>query len=295
MNFFVKFWGTRGSIPTPGSLTQVFGGNTPCIELRVDDALYVCDGGSGLRELGLDLLRRGKKPIVAHMFFSHAHWDHIQGFPFFVPAFLKDNSLIIYGTAPGDTKFHKLLSGQMESDYFPVAFGDLGARVAPDDLGAEGKTIEGVVVRAIAQLHHGPSYGYAFEKDGRKVVYATDNELDLELENADEAARDPDAPRRCPRRYVDFCRGAKLLIADGQYTDAEYANKRTWGHPRATTCVDLAVEAGVEQLAITHHDPLQSDDKVREKIEACRVRAQRLSGGKLQVFGAREGMELRID
>jgi phosphoribosyl 1,2-cyclic phosphodiesterase len=294
MNFFVKFWGTRGSIPTPGSLTQVFGGNTPCIEIRVDDALFVCDGGSGLRELGLDLLRRGKKPLVVHMFFSHAHWDHIQGFPFFVPAFIKDNSLVIYGTSPGDTKFHKLLSGQMESDYFPVAFGDLGARVAPDDLGEADKLIEGVRIKAIAQLHHGPSYGYSFEKDGRKVVYATDNELDLELRNAAEAEADPDALRGCPERYVEFCRGARLLIADGQYTDAEYKTKRTWGHPRATTLVDLAFEAGVEQLAITHHDPLQSDDQVRQKIDVCRARAQSL-GAKLTIFGAREGMELRID
>jgi phosphoribosyl 1,2-cyclic phosphodiesterase len=294
MNFFVKFWGTRGSIPTPGSLTQVFGGNTPCIELRVDDSLFVCDGGSGLRELGLDLLRRGKKPLKVHMFFSHAHWDHIQGFPFFVPAFLADNAMVIYGTSPGDTKFHKLLSGQMESDYFPVAFGDLGAQIQPDDLGHADKLIEGVRVRAIPQLHHGPSYGYSFEKDGRKVIYATDNELDLELLNAAEVEADLEAPRRCPTRYVEFCRGARLLIADGQYTDEEYRNKRTWGHPRATTLVDLAIEAGVEQLAITHHDPLQSDDQVRQKVEVCRARAARL-GSKLTVFGAREGMELRID
>ncbi len=294
MAFFVKFWGTRGSIPTPGYLTQIYGGNTPCVELRINDVLFICDGGSGLRELGLDLLKRGLNPIVAHIFFSHAHWDHIQGFPFFVPAYAPDNTITVYGTSRGDAKFHGLLSGQMESDYFPVDFSDLGANIKANDLGDGEKEIAGVRVRCVAQIHHGPSYAYSFEKDGCKVVYATDNEIDLELGNKDEVNADLSTPRQIPDRFVEFARGAELLIADGQYTEEEYPFKVTFGHPRATTLVDMALRAGVKQLAVTHHDPMQSDDDVTKKIEACRERVQSL-GGDLVVFGAREGLELRVD
>ena len=294
MGFYVKFWGTRGSIPTPGYRTQVYGGNTPCVEVRVDDILYICDGGSGLRELGLDLMQRGVQPITAHLFFSHAHWDHIQGFPFFVPAYVPTNAFTVWGTSRGDTKFHQLLSGQMESDYFPVNFTDLGAQISPDDLADGSKEIDGVVVSCVPQIHHGPSYGYAFEKDGRKVVYATDNELDLQLVNKEAVDADLSVPREVPTHFVEFCRGADLLIADGQYTEEEYPSKVTFGHPRATTLVDLAVRADVKQLAVTHHDPLQSDDAVTQKIEECRQRAEML-GSDLVVFGAREGLELRID
>jgi phosphoribosyl 1,2-cyclic phosphodiesterase len=294
MAFFVKFWGTRGSIPTPGYRTQVYGGNTPCVEVRIDDVLFICDGGSGMRELGLDLMQRGKRPIEANLFFSHAHWDHIQGFPFFVPAYLPDNNFTVYGTFRGDTKFHQLLSGQMESDYFPVNFSDLGANIVPDDLGDGVKEIDGVRVACVAQIHHGPSYGYSFEKGGHKVVYATDNELDLQLTNREAVDADLSLPRQVPEQYVQFVAGADLLIADGQYTDAEYPGKVTFGHPRATTLVDLALRAGVKQLAITHHDPMQSDDLVTRKIESCRERVA-LLGGELVVFGAREGLELRLD
>jgi len=294
MAFFVKFWGTRGSIPTPGYRTQIYGGNTPCVEVRVDDVLYICDGGSGLRELGLDLLQRGVQPITAHMFFSHAHWDHIQGFPFFVPAYVPTNAFTVYGTSQGDTKFHQLLSGQMESDYFPVNFSDLGSHIIADDLGDGTKVIDGVEVSCIPLIHHGPSYAYSFRKGGVKVVYATDNELDLELSNKAAVDADPSVPREIPAHFVEFCRGADLLIADGQYTEKEYPSKVTFGHPRATTLVDLALRAGVAQLAVTHHDPLQSDDAVTQKIEDCRKRVE-LLGGKLVVFGAREGLELRLD
>jgi phosphoribosyl 1,2-cyclic phosphodiesterase len=294
MAFFVKFWGTRGSIPTPGYVTHLFGGNTPCVEVRIDDVLYICDAGSGIRELGLDLMQRGKTPIEAHIFFSHAHWDHIQGFPFFVPAYVPTNRFKVYGTFGGDTKFHQLLSGQMESDYFPVNFSDLGAKIDPADLSEEVSEIDGVLVRCVAQIHHGPSYGYSFEKNGHKVVYATDNELDLKLLNRDEVDADLSIRRKVPPQFIEFARGADLLIADGQYTEEEYPKKITFGHPRATTLVDLALEAGVKQLAVTHHDPMQSDDMVTKKIDACRARVEHL-GGELTVFGAREGLELRLD
>lgn len=295
LGFYVRFWGTRGSIPTPGFQTRKFGGNTSCVEVRVGPALFICDGGTGLRELGVDLLRRGGPAISAHMFFSHPHWDHIQGFPFFTPAYLRENTFQIYGTHLGDRRIFELLSGQMQSDYFPVQFKDLGASILPNDLETVGHVIDGVQVRAFEQHHPGRSFAFSFEAGGLRVVYATDNEVDLTFENAEEVSEDRNLVRRPSTGYLDFIRGADLLIADGQYLDHEYPQRVGWGHARATTLVDAAVLAGVKQLAVYHHDPMHTDDEVDAKIATCRLRAKRLGAEELVIFGAREGMELRLD
>ncbi len=254
----------------------------------------MCDGGTGLRELGLDLERRKQGPLEAHLFFSHMHWDHIQGFPFFVPAYAPENDLFVYEVAPGDDRVQRLLHGQMRSEYFPVGFTDLGARIHGRHFTEGVLAIDDVTVRCLEQRHPGRSFAYAFELGGKKVVYATDSELDLLLESPEQAETDPDAPRRLPAAVVDFVAGADLLIADGQYTDAEYPKRRGWGHARATTVADLALQAGVKQCAIFHHDPMQSDELVNEKIAATRRRIEG-AGGACLLFGAREGFELKLD
>ena len=293
MTAFVRFWGTRGSIPTPGHATKRYGGNTSCVEVRVDGSLFVCDGGTGLRELGLSLARRAQGAVEAHMFFSHMHWDHIQGFPFFVPAYAQRNRLHVYESGPNDTRVERLLHGQMSSEYFPVAFGDLGATIDTGHFHDGELVVEGVRVRCFEQRHPGRSYAYSFEKDGKKIVYATDSELDLLITNPDEVARDLDAPRLLPAEVTRFVEGADLLIADAQYTDAEYPAKVGWGHARVGTVVDLAVAAGVRSLALFHHDPMQTDDAVDEKVRVGRERALG-RGSTLTVFGAREGLELKF-
>lgn len=292
MPTFVKFWGTRGSIPTPGSKTRRFGGNTSCVEIRVDDTLFVCDGGTGLRELGVDLRERTDR-ITAHLFFSHTHWDHIQGFPFFTPAYTPSSTLHVYDVKKDDTRMQRLLLGQMHEEYFPVSFRDLGARIDFTHLGTGEKTIDGVFVSHLEQTHPGRSFAYSFTKNGVKAVYATDSELDLLIENRADSDRDPDRLRRLPAEAVKFYADADLLIADGQYDDDEYPKKAGWGHARATTVVDLAIQAGVKQLAIYHHDPMHSDEVVECTIQTCRERAAR-AGSNLVVFGAREGVELKL-
>jgi phosphoribosyl 1,2-cyclic phosphodiesterase len=290
---FVRFWGTRGSIPTPGHQTSRYGGNTSCVEISAGDVMLVCDGGSGMRELGLDLLRRGQPKLQLHLFFSHMHWDHIQGFPFFVPAYAPTSDLFVYEVAPGEDRARRLLDGQMRSEYFPVSFGDLGARIQHRHF-EEGRTrIGDVTVRCFEQIHPGRSFAYSFEIDGKKVVYATDSELDLGLENAAEVAHDLDVPRKAAAATVAFVEGADLLIADGQYFDDEYAKKVGWGHARANTVADLARQAGVKQCAIFHHDPLHPDDVVDRKVHMARERLER-AGGECVVFGAREGFELKL-
>jgi phosphoribosyl 1,2-cyclic phosphodiesterase len=289
---FVKFWGTRGSIPTPGHKTRRYGGNTSCVEVRIDDRLFICDGGTGLRELGVDVAARTDR-VEAHFFFSHTHWDHIQGFPFFTPAYSPKSELHVYDVLPNDDRMQRLLLGQMQSEYFPVSFGDLGSTIRFSNLADRDRSIDGVTVGHLEQTHPGRSFAYSFAKDGRKVVYATDSELDITIQNRAEADKDPNVQRRLPKEVVAFAEGADLLIADGQYTDAEYPKKVGWGHARATTLVDLAVQAGVKQLAVYHHDPMHSDDFVDDLVTACRHRAS-AAGSNLVVFGAREGVELKL-
>lgn len=294
MGTFVRFWGTRGSIPTPGHRTRKYGGNTSCVELRFDDALFICDGGTGLRELGVELAQKRRlESVEAHMFFSHTHWDHIQGFPFFVPAYAQSNSLYVYDTTREDARVHRLLLGQMRSEYFPVTFSDLGSRIVPQNLAGGEKRIEGVTVRYFEQTHPGTSFAFSFEKNGTKLVYATDNELDANLIDPEIVRRDPMRLRRLPEAFVRFVKEADLLIADGQYTDDEYPDKVGWGHARANTVVDLALQAGVKQCAIFHHDPMHSDDEVDTIVELGRQRVV-AAGSKLVVFGAREGLEIKL-
>jgi phosphoribosyl 1,2-cyclic phosphodiesterase len=293
MTFIVQFWGTRGSIPTPGHLTKRYGGNTSCVEIRSDDTLFICDGGTGLRELGADLMTRGNKAITGHFFYSHTHWDHIQGFPFFTPAYIPQNTFHVYGTAEGDRRTYELLSGQMRSDYFPVDFGELRSNIVASHLDGGTRVIDGVAVTVFEQHHPGRSWAYSFVKDGYKVVYATDNEIDLTLPDPARVRADPAAPRAIPEAFRRFCQGADLLISDAQYFDEEYEKKVGWGHPRATTVIDLALQSEVKQVALFHHDPMHGDTDVDRKIAVCKERAAR-TNPQLQVFGAREGLSLRI-
>jgi len=293
MAVFVTFWGTRGSIPTPGNSTRVYGGNTPCVEVRMDEALFICDAGSGIRELGADLLTRKEAPEEMHLLITHTHWDHIQGFPFFAPAYIPNTRIRVYGTAPGDESRHRLLSGQMSSSYFPVGFGELKAEIV-DDIFADGaKQVGDTRVVCFPLNHPGGCFGYAFERNGVKIVYLTDNEI----ENIpDEVRDDPTAEERLrtvPAELVETIRDADLLIADAQYTDAEYEEKRGWGHTSCLTVTDLAIQAGVKKLALFHHDPTTTNNSVDERIRLCGERAAQFKS-EIFIFGAREGVTLKF-
>ncbi len=291
-DLFVRFWGVRGSIPTPGPRTRRYGGNTSCVEVRLGDTLLVFDAGTGLRELGVQLQRTRPKDLTVHLFLSHPHWDHIQGFPFFGPAYVDSTTLYVYGPR-GDDKNYQLLSGQMANAYFPVRFSDLGANiVARSFAGTQVKAGE-LNVKCFGQKHPGGSMGFRVEHGDKSVVFATDSELDQQLLDPTVIARDPDAMRALPEDLVQAVKGADLLIADAQYTDLEYGTKVGWGHPRATTVVDLAVQAGVRQLALTHHDPMHSDRDIDLIVLECQERAA-AHGAELEVFGAREGVTLKV-
>jgi ribonuclease BN (tRNA processing enzyme) len=182
----------------------------------------------------------------------------------------------------------------MRSDYFPVTFTDLGSRIVSRNLESGATVIDGITVRHIKQTHPGQSFAYSFEKNGIKVVYATDSELDLDLTNKSEADQDRDVLRLLPPDLVRFAEGASLLISDAQYTDEEYPEKIGWGHARATTVADFAQQAGVGQVALFHHDPMHSDEDVERIVAVCQERARRAKSP-IKILAAREGLELRLD
>jgi phosphoribosyl 1,2-cyclic phosphodiesterase len=290
---FVRFWGVRGSIPTPGPRTRRYGGNTSCVELRTRDTLVVCDAGTGIRELGVNLLRRGvQRGLTVHLFLSHPHWDHIQGFPFFGPAYDSNTTIFIY-CPEGDEQNYRLLSGQMSNAYFPVKFSDLGAKIVPRSF--KGDTVQAgdFKVTLFEQRHPGGSLGFRFEAEKTSIVYATDCELDALLPTQP-TVENLEAARKLPDELLQAVKGADLLIADAQYTDAEYQTKAGWGHPRATTVVDFAIAAKVRRLALTHHDPMHSDREVETKVLTCADRAENRKA-RLEIFAAREGVELLIE
>jgi phosphoribosyl 1,2-cyclic phosphodiesterase len=292
-DLFVRFWGVRGSIPTPGPRTRRYGGNTSCVEVRAGKTLLVFDAGTGLRELGVALGRNHDGPLTVHLFLSHPHWDHIQGFPFFGPAYQSSTTIFVYGPQ-GDDKHYQLLSGQMSNAYFPVRFSDLGAKIVPRAFKGDAVEAGEAKVHLFRQKHPGGSLGFRVEYGKKRVVFSTDNELDQLLEDKKGVASDPDALRVLPDAVVDPVRAADLLIADAQYTDDEYDTKVGWGHPRASTVVDLACQAGVRRLALTHHDPMHSDREIDVIVSEGELRARRLGFEDLEVFGAREGITLKV-
>lgn len=285
----VRFWGTRGSLPIPGSDTLDFGGNTPCVTLTTDrGGLIIVDCGSGMRELGRFLLARNE-PLHGSVFVSHVHWDHIQGFPFFGPAFVPGNSFRLFASQELEERLEAVLAGQMEFDYFPITLEAMQAEIRFEELREGTRQVDAVQVRALSLNHTRQCLGYRFEMEGRSVVYATDVEP---CEGPPENGRFRlDHPR--DRQLVDFSRGADLLIQDGQYTMEEYRRSVGCGHSPVEFAVQVAVAAEVRRLALFHHDPTHTDDMVRGMVEHARSLAAEL-GSSVEVFGAAEGLEVAL-
>ena len=286
----VRFWGTRGSCPSPGPSTARYGGNTTCVELRTDDdQLVIFDAGTGIRELGRSLVSRANGDAIrGDVFFSHAHWDHIQGLPFFTPAFQAGNHFRLWGSPSLERSLEVVLRQQMSPVVFPVAFDQLLARMEFAELAHHGHTGNGYEVKAINVRHPGGALGFRVSPShapGRSLVFIPDNELDRDGDLADSAStRDA---------LVEFARGANVLIHDAMYTGAEYMDHRGWGHSSYRDAVDFAIAAEVETLVVFHHDPERSDEELRSQLALCEQMVNE-RGGSVRIVGAAEGLEIDL-
>ncbi len=247
--FQLQFWGVRGSIACPGSATLRYGGNTPCLAMRVGGQLLIFDAGTGIRLLGQQLATT--ENVTGHIFFSHSHWDHIQGFPFFAPAFLPGNRFDIYGgIVPDGQSIEQRLNHQMMDPNFPVPLNIMAADLRFHNLPA-GEVVQiGAVQVEIGQLNHpGGAYGYRVSCLGRSVAYITDTEH---------------RPGELDANVLKLARQADVFIYDCTYTNAEYhdpvTSKIGWGHSTWQEGVKLATAAQAKRLVIFHHDPGHDDD-----------------------------------
>jgi len=283
----VRYWGTRGSIATPGPSTLRYGGNTSCVEIRSDSgALILLDCGTGAHALGQSL---HGQPCSGHILISHTHWDHIQGLPFFAPLFVPGNVWHIYGPRGIGQSMREVLAKQMEYDYFPVALNAFAAEIHYHDVVEGGFSIDDVWIETQYLNHPALTVGYRIEADGATAVYASDHE-----------PNNADAGRGCCEDFeggdvdhVDFLRDADLVIHDAQYTADEYPAKVGWGHSTIEYVVDVAIAANVRHVALFHHDPARNDDAVEKLLAAAHQRAED-AGSDLRITAAAEGETIEL-
>lgn len=288
----IRFWGTRGSIPTPGPHTVKYGGNTSCVEVDLGgDYLIIFDAGSGIRELGDSLQKSGER-TKGHIFLSHFHWDHIQGLPFFAPIYLPENQFTIYGCENREVKLGKLLADQMESIYFPVPLRRFGAGLQFHPMDEGKHTIEGFRLNTVHLNHPSNTLGYVIEHRERKFGYVTDNEFITDF------TEKPKGDLRTQfdeynLKIIDFIRDADLIIIDSQYTKEEYQAKRGWGHSHYEAVLTVAMAANVKKCVLFHHDPTHSDDDIDRIVSHCQE-IIRHKGGTMECIGAQEGLEISL-
>jgi CheY-like chemotaxis protein/phosphoribosyl 1,2-cyclic phosphodiesterase len=289
----VRFWGTRGSLPKPGPTTLRYGGNTSCAEVRTaDGTLIVLDCGTGAHGLGVALSESAQQPVRGHLLITHTHWDHIQGFPFFAPLFVRGNEWDIYAPGGLGQQLEATLAGQMEYTYFPVTLAQCGAAIRFHNLSESPFEVGQVRVTPRYLNHPALALGYRLEADGAVLVYAVDHEPHARDRAGPAAGTRPGSVvHREDQRHVEWLAGADLVIHDAQYTVEEYPRRTNWGHTPAEWAVDYALAAGAKRLALFHHDPQRDDAALDRLLEACRERA---AGGRLDVFAAAEGQVVEL-
>jgi len=272
----IFFWGTRGSIATPGPTKVRYGGNTTCVEIRDGDDFVLIDCGTGVREAGNSILKNyGTKNNIT-ILMTHTHWDHIQGFPFFVPAFIPGNHIQILGPHLFETPFDTVLQNQMQYSYFPVNFEQLGATIENKTIFEEKSFMVGSIKVTPKYVNHPiRTLAYRFEKDGKVIVFLTDVEpyydvifhgvcpSEDEREEFEEVQRTVEEQNNA---IVEFCRGAHVLCIDAQYTHEEYHGKIGWGHTSMIDALKIGHKAGARDVLFFHHDPMRSDDELDQLL-----------------------------
>ena len=295
----LRFWGVRGSIPTPGPGTVFYGGNTTCVELRADDELIVLDAGSGIRPLGVHLVSEFKdRPMQLSLLLTHTHWDHIQGFPFFAPAYHQQHRLHIYGFEGSRQGLEGALVGQMGRTYFPIGLWEMPGHIVFEELKSMQFKIGRVEVSAMFVNHPGICVGYRLNTSQGSVAFIPDHEafqrMRLHSKNNTVATADSiEFAKAEDEKLIRFIHGVDVLILDSQYEEHEYQDHVGWGHSCMEDSVALALAAQVKRLFLFHHDPSHDDTRISRLVARARelVAAR---GSDLLVDAAREGLECEL-
>ena len=279
----IRFWGTRGSIPVPGKDTTIFGGNTTCLEITLESGrVIIIDSGTGIRPLGEQLIAGGEK-VDINLLITHIHWDHVWGFPFFDPIYEPASKITIDGFPTCIKGLRATFDNKMGDGFFPIKFDDLKAEIRYLDTLSHGPLkIDSVVVESIPLQHPQGGFGFRFREGKRTLVFITDNEL---TEDAQLGKR--------PKKYIEFCKNADILIHDAQYTPEEREKRRGWGHSDYVAALNLALESRVKRFILFHHDPSRKDPELVSFRNHCEYLAEKKNVD-IVIDTAREGSELTL-
>jgi len=305
----VTFWGVRGSIPVPGPLTARYGGNTSCLEVQgANGECIILEAGSGIRPLGLNLIKRGFPLPEIFLFISHTHWDHIQGFPFFVPAYLPKVNIHIKGPIHFDEthSLREVFDMQMKYEFFPVSNEQLAAEISYEAVSEETITVGGVTIQSFFTNHPIRSLGYKLTENNKTFVYTGDHEPYRNIfGDESEAAKEEDddllfggvdtTVDDANQRFVNIIQDTDLLVIDAQYTPDEYEkSKRGWGHSSWDYCLKWMRLSNTHKMILTHHEPLRGDEALDEVLLDIRKEAGVQGLDPTNVLLSREGMLVEV-
>jgi len=278
----IRCWGSRGSIPVSGQEYLVYGGDTTCMEIQTsNNAVIIVDAGTGLRRLGNRMVQENR--LSCDFIFTHAHWDHLMGFPFFRPLYNKDMHIRMQGCPFARQYVEKLISRVMAPPNFPIKPSDLRARMEYEPVCLTDFSVDSLTVVPIAISHPNRGSGYKFVENGRSFVFLTDNELDF---------RHPGGLSF--NEYRDFAQGADLLIHDAEFTTPEYErNTKGWGHSTIRRALELGAEAGVKTLGLFHHNQDRTDDEIEQIVQECRELLSK-NGSDMECVAVARGAEFDL-
>lgn len=277
----ITCWGARGSIAVSGKQYVKYGGDTTCMEVRSkNNDIIILDAGTGMRRLGNKLIASNERDVS--ILFTHAHWDHLMGFPFFKPIYMKGTVIRMYGCPYAQESVKAMVGNTMVAPYFPVDYGLLQAGITSHTVCEDGFTIGPLTITSIPLNHPNLGIGYKFVEDGKSFVFLTDNEL----AHKHHGGLDYDD-------YLRFSEGADLLIHDAEYTSEQYTMTKGWGHSLYTDALRLAMDAGAKQFGLFHHNQDRTDAAQDEIVDDCR----RIAEGKkaqLKCFALEPDMEITL-
>lgn len=287
---YLKFWGTRGSVPVPGEDTLRYGGNTPCIEvLTSKNKMIILDAGTGIRALGKFIIQNDvDQPL--DILLSHYHWDHIQGIPFFVPLYQKGRKVKFYGVPGSEKSIQNLLSNQMARDYFPIKIEEVAADIKFEHLKPnETFRFNGAEIETFHVYHPSPTLTFKIKEEGKSIIYMTDNELDVQGENENNINKKIADKNK---DLIDFCSGCDYLIHDMMY-DEFVSEKLGWGHSSSKALAHFAMMADVKNLVFFHYNPEYTDEKIDEILAETKF-CLKQSDSAINCIAASEGLTITL-